>query len=305
MKITAALSLAVVAYAQVRATYHDYEGDRARLGRAYDNSPGWCGIRYSVLNVARITAINGMNAGLCNQCLEVQNVNGGPVVYVLAVDWKADPGLDIARSSYAALTPGANPLDPQQVRYRVVDPSHCAGICQGTADECTPGRRNLLPAYLLPPGPFVAATFGGSGGGPPSTPAQETPVNQPQSGGIPVSNSPTILDSNAGNQTPPPKVTHYGSKSKETEVSKSKESYWKPKETKDSVHETKAHGKSKSKNVKPTETVQSALVSMSPSTDVAIVTPTTLIVGSAPRVLGVRSGAKTVAPFAFLGLLVI
>jgi hypothetical protein len=149
-------------FAQVLATYHDYEGDRATLGRAYDNSPGWCGIRYSVLNVARITAVNGLGESMCNQCLEVQNANGGPIVYVLAVDQKQGPGLDIARSSYAALTPAANPLDPQQVRYRVVDHSNCAGICQGTADECTPGRRNLLPANLLPPGPFVGASLGGS-----------------------------------------------------------------------------------------------------------------------------------------------
>ena len=106
------LCLIQIAYTQVLATYHDYEGDRNTLGRAYDNSPGWCGIRYSVLNVARITAVNGMHEGLCNQCLAVQNVNGGPVVYVLAVDQKQGEGLDIARSSYHALNPAENPKLP-------------------------------------------------------------------------------------------------------------------------------------------------------------------------------------------------
>lgn len=134
----------------VRCTFHDYEGMSAQLGLALDNSPGWCGTRYSVLNVARVTAVNGMGAGLCNQCLEITGSNGGPAVYVLAIDNKADPGLDVARSSFQALFPSANAYDPQLCNWRVVEPSRCGTICTGSAEECTPGVRNLLPAYLLP-----------------------------------------------------------------------------------------------------------------------------------------------------------
>lgn len=131
-------------------TYHDYEGDRQRLGLAYDTSPGWCGIRYSVLNVARITAVHGLGTGMCNQCLEMQGIQGGPKVYVLAVDQKGGAGLDVAPSSFQAAFPGANILDPQTCSWRIVAPELCGTICYGSVEECTPGVRNLLPATLLP-----------------------------------------------------------------------------------------------------------------------------------------------------------
>jgi hypothetical protein len=106
-----------------------------------------------VLNIARITAVNGLNTpSNCNQCLEISGdgrSNQQPV-YVLAVDQKGDPGLDIARSSYQKLFPDKNWLDPQICNWRVVDSSYCAGICVGTPEECNQGSRNLLPAYLLP-----------------------------------------------------------------------------------------------------------------------------------------------------------
>ena len=44
-----------------RCTTHDYELSLKQIGYpALDNSPGWCGIRYSMLNIARITAVNGL-----------------------------------------------------------------------------------------------------------------------------------------------------------------------------------------------------------------------------------------------------
>jgi hypothetical protein len=145
--------LITYAYAQEwfqdRCTFHDYESYKPL--RQYDNSPGWCGVRYSVLNVARITAVNGMNADGCNRCLEVTGADGTNPIYVLAVDFKADPGLDIAKSSYMALFPNQNPLDPNICRWRRVNPSFCGKICFGTSEECTPGQRNLLPGYLLAP----------------------------------------------------------------------------------------------------------------------------------------------------------
>ncbi|KAL2911795.1 hypothetical protein HK105_208728 [Polyrhizophydium stewartii] len=134
-----------------RCTYHPYEEDMARLGDSYDNGPGWCGFRYTALNVARIVAVHGMDDGQCGQCLEFRNAAGGPSIFVLAVDWKGDPGLDLSRSSFAAAFPGQNPLDPQTCAWRYVPISSCgARICFGV--ECaTPGKRNLLPANLLPP----------------------------------------------------------------------------------------------------------------------------------------------------------
>ncbi|KAI8925978.1 hypothetical protein BC831DRAFT_458506 [Entophlyctis helioformis] len=134
-----------------RCTYHPYEEDKARLGASYDNSPAWCGIRYSALNAARIVAVNGLGTGMCAQCIEFRGANGGPSMFVLAVDQKGDPGLDVARSSFQAAFPGSNPLDPQVCAWRIVAPSNCAGVCFGSASECTPGVRNMLPANLLPP----------------------------------------------------------------------------------------------------------------------------------------------------------
>nr|KAJ3412749.1 hypothetical protein HK105_002264 [Polyrhizophydium stewartii] len=151
--VSAALAAAVAAQSSWQngpCTYHPYEEDMARLGSAYDNSPAWCGFRYSALNVARIVSVNGMGDSQCGQCLEFRNAAGGPSVFVLAVDQKGAAGLDISRSSFSAAFPGQNPLDPQTCAWRIVDPSNCVGICSGL--ECaTPGRRNMLPASLLPP----------------------------------------------------------------------------------------------------------------------------------------------------------
>ncbi|KAI8898153.1 hypothetical protein BC833DRAFT_614955 [Globomyces pollinis-pini] len=172
-----------------RCTYHPYEDDYNKLGPStYDNSPGWCGIRYSKLNVARITAVHGLGESQCNQCLEMMNANGGPTVYVLAVDQKGDPGLDVAKASFMATFPGANPLDPQNCKWRPVEPSKCGTICYGTKEECTPGKRNLLPGYLLPsmPNAPIGIDVGKSGENTSSNPKTEvtkesttTTVNQP------------------------------------------------------------------------------------------------------------------------------
>lgn len=137
-----------------RCTYHDYEGDQARYGiQAYDDSPGWCGIRYSSLNLARVTAAHTITPQLCGKCLAVQSASSSsaPVHYLLMIDQKGDPGLDIAKTSFQALFPNNNPLDPETCNFAVVDDKFCSGICFGSTDECTPGVRNSLPAYLLPP----------------------------------------------------------------------------------------------------------------------------------------------------------
>eukprot|EP00842_Homolaphlyctis_polyrhiza_P003779 jgi/Hompol1/4401/HPOL_007084-RA len=109
----------------VLCTYQAYEEDKARLGAAADNAPGWCGIRYSALNAARIVAVNGLSDGLCAQCLEIKG--NGPSVYVLAIDLKEAPGLDIAGTSFHNLFPDRNILDPETCNWRVVDPSLCSG----------------------------------------------------------------------------------------------------------------------------------------------------------------------------------
>ncbi|KAI8926382.1 hypothetical protein BC831DRAFT_456510 [Entophlyctis helioformis] len=146
------MSAPSAAWSTGRCTYHPYESDGLRLGQAYDNSPGWCGYRYSALNIARITALHGITAAECGNCLQIQSSSGvGPLAHVLVVDQKGDPGLDVAKSSFAALFPGENPLDPQVCRWRVVGIEHCRGVCGGP--ECAvPGVRNLLPAYLMAPG---------------------------------------------------------------------------------------------------------------------------------------------------------
>ncbi|KAL5035385.1 hypothetical protein RTP6_003089 [Batrachochytrium dendrobatidis] len=134
-----------------RCTSHPYEQDLARFGAAtYDNAPGWCGIRYSSLDITRIVAVHGLDESMCGQCIEFKNAAGGPAQYVLAVDQKADPGLDLAITSLKNAFPGQDPLNPQKCDWKVVDQQFCAGICHGSSEECTPGKRNLLPAYLLP-----------------------------------------------------------------------------------------------------------------------------------------------------------
>ncbi|OAJ37979.1 hypothetical protein BDEG_21947 [Batrachochytrium dendrobatidis JEL423] len=151
-------------------TYHPYEEDLARLGAtAYDNAPGWCGIRYSALNIQRIVAVNGLGSSMCAQCLEFRNAAGGPSMFVLAVDQKGAPGLDVSHTSFQNAFPGANALDPQTCSWRITSQSYCSGTCFGSPEECTPGQRNLLPAYLLPPV--------GSSGKPHPTP---TPNSEPE-----------------------------------------------------------------------------------------------------------------------------
>ncbi|KAJ3071089.1 hypothetical protein HK102_006516, partial [Quaeritorhiza haematococci] len=142
----------------------------------FKTAPPWCGMRYSKLNAASITAISGINANMCNQCLEVQAVGGGPTRYVLIVDQKGAPGLDIALTSFSALFPGKNPLDPQTCQWRITDWQRCQGVCFGNAAECSTGVRNLLPPYLL-------AEQDGSGSVAQSAPAPPQPqqVQPPQS----------------------------------------------------------------------------------------------------------------------------
>ncbi|KAL2911792.1 hypothetical protein HK105_208725 [Polyrhizophydium stewartii] len=147
-----------------RCTYHPYQEDFAKQGAAADNAPGWCGIRYTALDVTRVVAINGVTAGQCAQCLEFRNAAGGPSEFVLIIDEKGAEGLDISRSSFSAAFPGQNPLDPQTCAWRIVDPSNCAGICRGSALECTPGQRNLLPASMLPPLGSSGNSAGSNGG---------------------------------------------------------------------------------------------------------------------------------------------
>jgi hypothetical protein len=144
--------LGQTSYKTVPCTMHAYEGMLKQYGNAIDNSPPWCGQRYTILNVARVVAITNMSPGMCNQCIEIVGVGrfGGPKVYALAVDQRQAYGLDIAESSYKALFPRDNILNPHTCKYRVVNPSFCGKICYGTKMECTRGKRNLLPAYLLP-----------------------------------------------------------------------------------------------------------------------------------------------------------
>lgn len=138
--------------ANLDCTMNAYEGAYAQLGKSLDNSPAWCGIRYSVLNVARIVSLPNMDPSKCNQCIEIVGTGplSGPSVYVLAVDQRVAYGLDIAESSYHALFPSDNILNPHVCKYRAVNPSLCGKICYGSAEECTVGVRNLLPASLLP-----------------------------------------------------------------------------------------------------------------------------------------------------------
>lgn len=139
------------------ATFHDYETALERDPRALDNNAPFCGHRYSILNTARIVAVNLMAADMCNQCIEIQGLgpDAGSSLFVLAVDKKGAGGLDIAGSSFQALFPTANILDPQRANWRVVDPALCGKICFGTTEECTVGFQNNLPGYLLPPMPLA------------------------------------------------------------------------------------------------------------------------------------------------------
>ena len=142
-----------------------------------------------MLNIARITAVNGLNTpSNCNQCLEIigDGSSNQQPVYVLAVDQKGDPGLDIARSSYQKIFPDKNWLDPQICNWRVVDSSYCTGICVGTPEECNLGSRNLLPAYLLP-----KMTFAKNG-------IDENVNNKPVAQTLPI---PKVVKSRTGNIT--------------------------------------------------------------------------------------------------------
>ena len=145
---------------QGRCTYHDYQGDQQRFGvSVYDNNPPWCGHRYSDLQLGRVMAVHGLDGTMCNQCFQVIGSAGS--VYILAVDQKADEGLDIAKTSFEELFPGQDPLNPQICTWTQVDASYCSGICNGSPLECTPGLRNTLPPLNLIGGPGVSADSSG------------------------------------------------------------------------------------------------------------------------------------------------
>jgi len=151
MTFISALFLALFVSSQsVPCTFHDYEGSYQTYGIQLDNNPPYCGERYSVLNVARIVATSFMEPNMCNQCIQIFG-SPGHSLYVLAVDKREAFGLDIAGSSFQALFPESNILDPQTCTYQIVDPSFCGSICAGSAEECTPGVKNNLIASLLPP----------------------------------------------------------------------------------------------------------------------------------------------------------
>jgi hypothetical protein len=150
------LFLNAYAWTEGPCTAHFYE-DLRPLKEKMDYNPGWCGTRYTMLNLARITAVHGITADGCNKCLQVQNARGGPSIFVWATDRKEAPGLDISRESFQRMTPGSNVLDPQVCRWQVVPNERCGRICFGSSEECTSGVRNSLPAPLLPsmpPAPF-------------------------------------------------------------------------------------------------------------------------------------------------------
>ncbi|RKO96069.1 hypothetical protein CAUPRSCDRAFT_12231, partial [Caulochytrium protostelioides] len=101
-------------------TYHNYEGDMATFGpTAYDNSPGWCGYRYSSMDLSRVMAMNSIQAATCNSCWAVRSATdaSSPTRYILAIDQKGAEGLDIAKSSFEAIFPNANPADPQTCNW--------------------------------------------------------------------------------------------------------------------------------------------------------------------------------------------
>lgn len=129
----------------------------------FRKDPGWCGIRYSSLNVQRIVSMSNISPELCGKCVKLQGANGGPVQYALAMDQRGAAGLDISKTTYENMFPGQNPLNPQQCVYEVVHDSFCSGICCGVGEECTPGVRNSLPAYLLPAA-SGCPSFSGRGG---------------------------------------------------------------------------------------------------------------------------------------------
>ena len=179
-----------------RCTYHDYESYEPVAN--FENSPGWCGIRYSQLNLARITAVNGLGGDGCAKCLRVSGPAGS--LYVLAIDTKADPGLDIARSSFAAIT-NENVLNPVSCSWTVVADSFCSGICTGTAAECTPGQRNLFPA------PYLVEQFGARPRAPQGLNGQFVSGGGPGGNGTPDQTATTRTEGNNVSDNPPVTVT--------------------------------------------------------------------------------------------------
>lgn len=175
MIYTLLLTLALAQWTELPCTMHDYEGPIASNPRLYDNAAPWCGQRYSVLNVARVVALPNMNPSLCNQCIEIR---GEQTVYVLAIDQREAYGLDIASSSYQALFPNDNVLNPHTCSYRIVDSSYCGTICHGSAEECTVGVRNSLPGYLLPETGIASVGLGSSGSHSNSNDNKKTSGNQ-------------------------------------------------------------------------------------------------------------------------------
>lgn len=129
-------------------TYHDYEGMYSTLGLALDNSPGWCGIRYSKLDLTRVIALNGINEKDCNKCIQIFG-ESGLFEYVLVIDLKVAAGIDMSKSVMQKIFPSQDPLNPKSCSYNFVDFSFCSDICTGNKFECTESTRNIIPPYLF------------------------------------------------------------------------------------------------------------------------------------------------------------
>ncbi|KAI8926381.1 hypothetical protein BC831DRAFT_228438 [Entophlyctis helioformis] len=166
--IVAAATLALAALPSVsaqnwqtgRCTYHPYEEDKARLGASYDNSPGWCGIRYSALNAARIVAVNGLGTGMCAQCIPCScspSTKRAIPVSTLLARASRQPFPDPTRSTRKCV-PGASSLRPtapvcalDRRRVHTWCPQPAAGLSASShwPSACSPTARSAAPLSSL------------------------------------------------------------------------------------------------------------------------------------------------------------
>lgn len=132
-----------------QCSYHPYIQVGLTDPGSYTKQTTSCGTEYGHLNIGYVMSIDDGTGLGCNRCYAVTSQATGKQVYILGVDRKGSPGLDIGESAWADLghderSDTSSPLhyaQVQQCKWREVDASNCAGICKSQTPEldCTSG----------------------------------------------------------------------------------------------------------------------------------------------------------------------
>ena len=130
-------------------SYHPFIQGALPSPQTYAKITTSCGTEYGHLNIGYVMSIDDGTGSGCNRCYAVKSQLTGKEVYILGVDIKGSPGLDIGESAWADLghNERVNTNDPhhyanmQTCEWKQVAASNCAGICKSQVPgvDCSVG----------------------------------------------------------------------------------------------------------------------------------------------------------------------